>query len=184
MLVVDGEDTFTAMLAHVLRTLGLHVELRSYDDVTSRRVRAAELVVLGPGPGDPRDTAHRKIRLMGALLRTRLDAGGPLLAVCLGHQLLAHELGLELVRKPRPYQGKQVEIDLFGRPERVGFYNAFAAVRPAGGVANVEFAADPESGQVHALRSSRMRLAGVQFHPESVLTHNGLGIVRELLAGL
>ncbi|MFF7243858.1 anthranilate synthase family protein [Embleya sp. NPDC008237] len=184
VLVVDGEDTFTAMLAHVLRTLGLHVEVRSYDDVTSRRVRTAELVVLGPGPGDPRDSAHRKIRLMGALLRTRLDASGPLLAVCLGHQLLARELGLDLIRKARPYQGKQVGIDFFGRPEQVGFYNAFAAVRPAAGVPNVEFAADPESGQVHALRSSRMRLAGVQFHPESVLTHNGLGIVRELLAGL
>ncbi|WP_406287328.1 anthranilate synthase family protein [Embleya sp. NBC_00896] len=184
VLVVDGEDTFTAMLAHVLRTLGLRVEVRSYDDVTSRRVRTAELVVVGPGPGDPRDASHRKIRLMGALLRTRLDASGPLLAVCLGHQLLARELGLDLVRKARPYQGKQVEIDLFGRPEKVGFYNAFAAVRPANGVPNVEFAADPESGLVHALRSPRMRLAGVQFHPESVLTHNGLSIVRELLAGL
>ncbi|GCD96253.1 anthranilate synthase family protein [Embleya hyalina] len=184
VLVVDGEDTFTAMLAHVLRTLGLRVEVRSHDDVTSRRVRTADLVVLGPGPGDPRDTAHRKIRLMGALLRTRLDAGGPLLAVCLGHQLLSHELGLELIREERPYQGKQETIDLFGRPERVGFYNAFTALRPTAGVPNVEFAADPFSGRVHALRSSRMRLAGVQFHPESVLTHNGLAIVRELLAGL
>jgi phenazine biosynthesis protein phzE len=184
VLVVDGEDTFTGMLAHVLRTLSLVVEVRSYDDVTSRRVRSAELVVMGPGPGDPRDVEHRKIRLLGALLRTRLDAGAPLLAVCLGHQLLARELGLELIRKPRPDQGRQVAIDLFGRTERVGCYNAFAALRPAGGIANVEFAADPATHEVHAMRSSRLRFAGTQFHPESVLTVNGIGIVGELLGDL
>lgn len=183
-LVVDGEDTFTGMLAHVLRTLGLAVEVRSYDDVTSRRVRSADFVVVGPGPGDPRESAHRRIRLMGALVRTRLDAGKPLLAVCLGHQLLSHELGLELVRKPSPYQGKRLGIDLFGRTEHVGFYNAFAALRPEEGLPNVEFAADPATREVHALRSRRMRFAGVQFHPESVLTRNGPAIVRELMSGL
>ena len=183
-LVVDGEDTFTGMLAHVLRTLGLVVEVRSYDDVTARLARAADLVVAGPGPGDPRDDTHRKIRSMGALVRTRLDTGKPLLAVCLGHQLLSRELGLELVRKPSPYQGKQLGIDLFGRTEQVGFYNAFAALAPEGALSGVEFATDPATREVHALRSPRLRFAGVQFHPESVLTRNGQAIVRELTAGL
>ncbi|CAM5292943.1 hypothetical protein SVIOM74S_10104 [Streptomyces violarus] len=48
------------------------------------------------------------------------------LGVCLGHELIAAELGLEIVRKEVPYQGAQTEIDLFGRPETVGFYNSFS----------------------------------------------------------
>lgn len=47
--------------------------------------------------------------------------------MCLGHELLAAELGLEIVRKEVPYQGAQTEIELFGRPETVGFYNSFTA---------------------------------------------------------
>jgi phenazine biosynthesis protein phzE len=184
VLVVDGEDTFTAMLAHLLRTLGLRVTVTPYDEVSARRITEAELLLVGPGPGDPRHVLDRKIRTMGAAVRRRLDSGGPLLGVCLGHQLVAAELGMELVRKDAPYQGKQVEIDFFGRPEKVGFYNTFAAVAPARAPYGLEFSTDPLTSQVHAMHSKSTRVAGVQFHPESVLTKNGLAIVRELLAAL
>ncbi|GAA4954633.1 phenazine-specific anthranilate synthase component I [Yinghuangia aomiensis] len=184
VLVIDGEDTFTAMLAHLLRTLGLRVDLMPYDEVSARRVTEAELLLVGPGPGDPRHVLDRKMRTMGAAVRRRLDAGGPMLGVCLGHQLIAAELGLELVRKHTPYQGKQVGIDFFGRNEKVGFYNTFSAVEPRRAPYGLEFAADPESGQIHAMRAKGLRVAGVQFHPESVLTANGITIVREVLGAL
>ncbi|UGQ10005.1 anthranilate synthase family protein [Yinghuangia sp. ASG 101] len=184
ILVVDGEDTFTAMLAHLLRTLGLRVTVRPYDEVTGRQVTDADLLLVGPGPGDPRRAADRRIRRMGAVVRRRLDAGGPLFGVCLGHQLLAAELGLDLVRKDTPYQGKQLDIDLFGREERVGFYNTFAATateRPRHGL---EFSAAPDTSHIHAMRGKELRIAGVQFHPESVLTRNGAAILRGILAAL
>lgn len=191
VLVVDGEDTFTAMLAHVLRVAGLEVTVRRYDDPG---LRAAALawegpIVLGPGPGNPAEAADPKMRMLRALAADLLAGHRHgLVGVCLGHELLAAELGLPLIRKAEPAQGAQTRIDLFGAEEVVGFYNtytahcddALAARLAAGGV---EVARDPATGEVHALRSAA-GFAGVQFHPESVLTLRGADLLRELLKGV
>jgi phenazine biosynthesis protein phzE len=188
-LVVDGEDTFTAMLAHVLRSSGLEVSVRRYDEPGLREAVLAHEgpVVLGPGPGDPSDLADPKMRFLRSLTAEviRGERQG-VLGVCLGHELIAAELGLDIVRKQVPYQGAQTEIELFGRRETVGFYNSFvarcddetAAELAAHGVEVARAA----NGEVHALRTAGF--AGVQFHPESVLTLNGARIVRELAGRL
>ncbi|MFI8087511.1 anthranilate synthase family protein [Streptomyces sp. NPDC086080] len=188
-LVVDGEDTFTAMLAHVLRAAGLEVTVRRYDEPGLRRTVLAHEgpLVLGPGPGEPSDTTDPKMRFLRALTADviREDRHG-VLGVCLGHELIAAELGLEIVRKDVPYQGAQTQIDLFGRPETVGFYNSFVAhcdddtarELAAHGVEVSRTA----GGEVHALRGAGF--ASLQFHPESVLTLNGAAVVRELMGQL
>ncbi|WP_416978581.1 anthranilate synthase family protein [Streptomyces sp. T028] len=188
-LVVDGEDTFTAMLAHVLRSGGLEVSVRRYDEPGLReRVVAHEgPVVLGPGPGDPADLGDPKMRFLRELTaRVLREHRHGVLGVCLGHELIAAELGLDIVRKEVPYQGAQTEIDLFGRAETVGFYNSFVARCDDGALA--ELAAHgievsrAANGEVHAVRGPGF--AGVQFHPESVLTVNGAFVVRELVTGV
>ncbi|MCQ9134809.1 anthranilate synthase family protein [Streptomyces hilarionis] len=188
-LVVDAEDTFTAMLAHVLRSGGLDVSVRRYDeDGLAETVRAhAGPVVLGPGPGDPCDAGDPKMRFLRELTARLLrEHGHGVLGVCLGHELIAAELGLDIVRKEVPYQGAQTVIDLFGRPETVGFYNSFVARcddEAARGLAarGVEVSRAP-NGEVHAVRGPGF--GGVQFHPESVLTLNGAAVVREAVARL
>jgi phenazine biosynthesis protein phzE len=184
-LVVDGEDTFTAMLAHVLRSGGLEVTVRRYDEDGLREAVLAHEgpVVLGPGPGDPSDLTDPKMRILRNLAAEVIrDHPHGVLGVCLGHELIAAELGLEIVRKEVPYQGAQTTIDLFGRPETVGFYNSFVARCDEG--ARQELAAHgvevsrAANGEVHALRGPGF--AGVQFHPESVLTLNGARVVRAL----
>lgn len=206
-LVIDAEDTFTAMLAHLLRTSGLAVTVRRFDEPGLREAARAHQgpIVLGPGPGDPSDTADPKMRFLRALTAElvaghrqgpapcptttpqRGPSGRPILGVCLGHELLAAELGLEIVRKEVPFQGAQERIDFFGRQETVGFYNTFTARcddRTATELAmhRVELSRDPESGEVHALRGPGF--AGVQFHPESVLTLDGAAITAQLLAAV
>ncbi|MEI5100099.1 anthranilate synthase family protein [Streptomyces sp. PmtG] len=189
-LVVDGEDTFTAMLAHVLRSSGLAVTVRRYDEPGLREAveRHTGPVVLGPGPGDPADAADPKMRLLrelaAELIRGRRQ---PVLGLCLGHELIAAELGLDLVRKDVPYQGAQTAIDLFGRRETVGFYNSHVA--RCDDDAELELAAhgvdvsrDRATGEVHALRGPGF--ASLQFHPESVLSLGGAAVVRELLGQL
>ncbi|MER5943465.1 anthranilate synthase family protein [Streptomyces sp. NPDC001928] len=188
-LVVDGEDTFTAMLAHVLRSSGLEVTVRRYDEAGLRAVvRAHEgPVVLGPGPGDPCDLDDPKMRLLRDLTAEVLvNHSHGVLGVCLGHELIAAELGLDIVRKEVPYQGAQTTIDLFGRLETVGFYNSFVA--RCDDEAYAELAEHgievgrADNGEVHAVRGPGF--AGVQFHPESVLTLNGAAVVRDLVSQL
>ncbi|MFK0047128.1 anthranilate synthase family protein [Streptomyces sp. NPDC090741] len=189
-LVVDGEDTFTAMLAHVLRVTGLEVTVRRYDDPGLREAALSWTgpIVMGPGPGNPADTTDPKMRMLRALAGELLAGHRHgLLGVCLGHELLAAELGLPLIRKAEPAQGAQTRIDFFGREEVVGFYNTYTAHCPdeaAGRLADqgVEISRDPATAEVHALRAPTF--AGVQFHPESILTLGGAQLLHELLAGL
>ncbi|WP_411098053.1 anthranilate synthase family protein [Streptomyces sp. x-45] len=189
-LVVDAEDTFTAMLAHVLRSSGLAVSVRRYDEPGLREAVLGHgdgPVVLGPGPGDPSDPADPKMRFLRSLTAEVLRANrNGVLGVCLGHELIAAELGLDIVRKGVPHQGAQTRIDLFGRPETVGFYNSFTArcddAAAAGLAAHGIEVSRAANGEVHALRGPGF--AGVQFHPESVLTLNGTAVVRELAGQL
>ncbi|MFF3770282.1 anthranilate synthase family protein [Streptomyces sp. NPDC002232] len=189
-LVVDAEDTFTAMLAHVLRSSGLEVSVLRYDEPGLRELALAHEgpVVLGPGPGNPSDAGDPKMRFLRGLTAelVRGHRHG-LLGVCLGHELIAAELGLDIVRKRTPFQGAQLRIDLFGQERTVGFYNSFTARcddRAATELAlhRIEVSRDAETGEVHALRGPGF--AGVQFHPESVLTLDGAALTASLLAGV
>lgn len=186
VLVVDCEDAFTSMLTHQLVSLGLRV------DVERIGIRSLppdhDLVVLGPGPGDPREVADPKIAAMHALVRRVLADRIPLLAICLGHQVLSAVLGLELVRRAVPNQGTQLTVDLFGRQVECGFYNTFAAradtdlVTPAATGDLVELSRDGTTGEIDAMRGPGFR--SVQFHPESVLTKFGVDVLYELVTDL
>ncbi|WP_435604732.1 anthranilate synthase family protein [Streptomyces sp. bgisy130] len=189
-LVIDAEDTFTAMLAHLLRTSGLTVTVRRFDEPGLRAAARAHQgpVVLGPGPGDPSDAADPKMRFLRSLTAELLaEHRHGLLGVCLGHELLAAELGLEIVRKEVPFQGAQERIEFFGREETVGFYNTFTArcddtTAAELAMHRVELSRDAATGEVHALRGPGF--AGVQFHPESVLTLDGASVTAQLLAAV
>ncbi|GHB44487.1 phenazine-specific anthranilate synthase component I [Streptomyces xanthochromogenes] len=182
VLVIDAEDTFTAMIAHQVRSLGCEVTVRRFDEAYD--VDGYDLVVMGPGPGDPRDFGHPKIAHLRTAVAQLLQERRPFLAVCLSHQVLSTLLGLPLVRRAVPNQGAQHRIDLFGQHERVGFYNTFAATSGADGFEHpvhgpVEVSRDPSTGEVHALRARGF--ASMQFHAESVLTQNGPRILGRLL---
>ena len=180
--MVDAEDGWTQMLAHLLRRLGMTATVRRWDDIDPDD-DAAELLVAGPGPGDPRDLHDPRIAALHSLVRRRLSTGRPLLAVCLSHQVLAMQLGLAVGPLPVPHQGTQRRIDLFGQQVRVGYYNTFAAAVPPSRLPGVQVAAEPGTGEVHALRGPGF--AAVQFHLESLLSPDGLdvltGLTRELL---
>ncbi|OAA19674.1 phenazine biosynthesis protein phzE [Frankia sp. EI5c] len=204
VLLVDGEDDFTGMLAHQLRDLGLAVTVRSW--ARAGDTREFDLVVPGPGPGDPSARDDPKMTALRGLVGGLLAGRRPMLAVCLGHQLLAGLLGLRLRRREDTYQGLAREIDLFGRRCRVGFYSTFTAVAAAdetdtpygpvrlareehriGGAGGATGSAvngtgGPGERAVHALRGPGF--VGLQFHPESVLSADGFTVLGDLLAQL
>lgn len=175
--IIDNEDNFTRMLAHMMRPLGVSpkiVKNADYDVNTDD----ADLVVLGPGPGDPSDMSDERIVRASGFCKALLERGTPLFCVCLGHQILCHNLGFELAKKTRPFQGAQELIDLFGVTARVGFYNTFTAMKDDKDRA-VELSYDEPTGEVHALRGKNV--LGLQFHPESILTTDGNGIIHDVL---
>jgi phenazine biosynthesis protein phzE len=190
VLIVDNEDAFTSMLAVQLRALGLVVTRTAFESVDHERAGDFDLVVLGPGPGDPRDLSLPKVRAGRALLQRLLApadarAGGraqAVLGICLGHQLMCAALGFEVIRKAVPGQGDQQSVELFGRTRLVGFYNSFAALAPEGRLdaPAIELSARGDR-EVVGLRArlEHARLTGLQFHPESILSQDGLGILRE-----
>ncbi|GAA2115460.1 anthranilate synthase family protein [Streptomyces synnematoformans] len=185
VLVVDAEDTFTAMMVQQLEALGPTAEVRRFDEPYA--VDGFDLVVMGPGPGDPRAGADPKIAALDEAVAGLLADRTPFLAVCLSHQVLSLRLGLDLVRRDRPNQGVQRAIDLFGRREHVGYYNTFAAVSPADeldvpAVGRVRVSRDAATGQIDALRGPHF--ASFQFHAESVLTVDGPRLIGDALLGV
>lgn len=179
VVVIDFEDNFTRMLKHVLASLGTEVSIVSWQAATIEDIRS-DIVVLGPGPGDPSDTVDPRIVCAYEAARSLLRGTRPFMAACLGHQVLCRALGFELFRKRRTTQGTQQTINLFEKVERVGFYNTFAArqLTPRAGV-EVSASAD---GEVFAIRTSRF--VGFQFHVESILTEHGPDILSAAILGI
>jgi phenazine biosynthesis protein phzE len=180
LLIIDNEDDFTQMLRHVISHLGVKASIRRFDD-PELDLSGSDCVLVGPGPGDPRDLDDPKIRKVRELLSQLIHGGSRFMAVCLGHQVLCQLLGFELEPVDPPLQGVQKAVELFGRLEPVGFYNTFfARVRP--GVApDIEISSEPD-GRIVAMRGPHFY--SLQFHAESVLTTNSIPIIRDALLWL
>jgi len=181
--ILDGEDDFVNMLRHVLGVAGMTCTVLPHAAYAAGDLDG-DLVIVGPGPGDPRDGGDPKIATFRQAVDRLLTERRPFLAVCLGHQVLCDRLGIPLAYKDIVFQGTQDEVAVDGRSERVGFYNTFVgrvsadAALPSG----VSVDADPVTGDVHHLRGSHFR--GIQFHAESILTQHGAELIHRLAADL
>jgi phenazine biosynthesis protein phzE len=164
--------------------MGVKVSVVRHDAWQRGSLDGFDLVILGPGPGDPRDVESPKIDVIRRVVRDLLDTRRKFLAVCLGHQVLCGELGLPLRFKDIVFQGTQTRVPVLGREENVGFYNTFVARvdDPAALPDGVSVDRDPETGDVHAVSGPHYR--GIQFHAESILSENGYGIIRDLVVDL
>ncbi|MGA8210548.1 MAG: anthranilate synthase family protein [Nocardioidaceae bacterium] len=181
-VILDGEDDFVNMLRHVLSVLGMTSSVVRHQDLTPQALVGHDLVIVGPGPGDPRDDKHPKIAAFAAAVDSLLERRQPFLAVCLGHQVLSRRLGLDLAYKDIVFQGTQSPVDLDGRQEKVGFYNTFVARVGDGLPEGVSVSADPVTGDVHRLVGPHYR--GIQFHAESILTERGYDLIHDLVLDL
>lgn len=183
-VILDGEDDFVNMLRHMLTRMGMSSRVVRHEEYVDGALDGDDLVIVGPGPGDPRDDTDPKMARLRSAVSWLLENERPFLAICLGHQTLCHQLGIPLAFKDIVFQGTQAAVTLQGRPERVGFYNTFVGrvdeetPLPAG----VSVDTDPATGDVHALTGPHYR--GVQFHAESILTEHGFEIVHDLVSAV
>jgi phenazine biosynthesis protein phzE len=181
--ILHGEDDFVNMLAHMFTVMGMRPMVVRHEDYRSDSFADADLVVVGPGPGDPRDRERPKIRQFHQAVQDLLASEKPFLSVCLGHQVLCDQLGIPLAYKDIVFQGTQAEVTLDQGPEQVGFYNTFvgrgtAADLPEG----VTAFRDESTGDIHMVAGEHFR--GIQFHAESILTENGYALLQRLILEL
>jgi len=182
--VIDNYDSFTYNLVQYLGSLGAEVVVRRNDAVTADELRAlapAGLLV-SPGPGEPRDAgvSEDAIRALAGQV--------PILGVCLGHQAIGEVFGGRVVRAPRLMHGKTSPILHKGRGLFAGLDNPFEATRYHSLIVEKESLPDvlepvawtPE-GELMGVKHREHETWGVQFHPESVLTTQGLRLIENFL---
>ncbi|MEH6531230.1 MAG: anthranilate synthase family protein [Photobacterium frigidiphilum] len=178
ILILDGNDTFTSLLNTVFVSLGATAHVENVH--RNINFRPYDLVVAGPGPGNPLDKSDPRIIAMREVICSMIKEEHPFFAVCLSHQILATQLGLPVIQLSPSNQGVQKSILLGDRIERVGFYNTFCASADRETVIKkqqdgISLYADENNGQVHAIRGATF--SSVQFHLESFMTIDGSEIL-------
>jgi anthranilate synthase/aminodeoxychorismate synthase-like glutamine amidotransferase len=184
ILVIDNYDSFTYNLVQYLGELGAQPEVRRNDQTTVEEIArmAPERIVISPGPKTPNEA--------GICLEVIRKFSGrmPLLGVCLGHQAIGQAFGGKVIRAPEIMHGKTSEIQHDNRTIFCGLPNPFPATRYHSLIVEraslpdcLEISATSPDGLIMGLRHKEMKVEGVQFHPESVLTEAGKQLLANFL---
>jgi anthranilate synthase component II len=188
VLVIDNYDSFVYNLVQYLGELGADPVVKRHDEVSVDQMRALEpdAVLVSPGPGRPEQAG-----LSNAAIAEFGERGVPVLGVCLGHQCIGQLYGGEVVRAPEVMHGKTSEITHDGAGVFSGLPNPLTATRYHSLVVDREsvpgsltITAETPDGLVMGLRHRELPVEGVQFHPESILTDSGHGLLRNFLAAV
>ena len=184
-LVIDNYDSFTYNLVQYLGELGEEVDVRRNDEVTIEEVEAhccPDKILISPGPGTP-DGAGVSLQMI-----EQFAGRVPILGVCLGHQAIGQAFGGRVVRAPTLVHGKASEICHDGKTIFEGLEYRFKAGRYHSLVVEreslpdcLEVSATTPDGVIMGLRHRHLKIEGVQFHPESILTTDGKRLLANFL---
>jgi para-aminobenzoate synthetase component II len=180
VVVIDNYDSFTYNLVQYIQSLGVGAQVYLNDAVTVGQIRsqAPDGLLLSPGPGTPNDS--------GITLDAIAQLGGiiPILGVCLGHQAIGQSFGGNVIRAPRLMHGKTSLVEHDNRTIFAGMPNPFEATRYHSLIVEVstmpaclEISARTADGEIMGLRHRSLPIEGVQFHPESFLTEQGMRLI-------
>ena len=186
--MIDNYDSFTYNLVQYLSELGAVVDVVRNDSVDAAEVmaRSPDGVVISPGPGEPSGAG---ISIDIAKLCAR--SGTPLLGVCLGHQSIGVAFGARIVRAQSIMHGKVSPVEHDGRGVFREIPSPFEATRYHSLViseescpAELEITARTPDREIMGVRHRVHPIEGVQFHPESIVTTEGMNLLRNFLGGL
>ena len=185
LLVIDNYDSFTYNLVQYLGELGAEVEVRRNNEVTVDEIKKKirpERIVISPGPGTP-DEAGVSLDVIKALGGTT-----PILGVCLGHQSIGQVFGGRIVRAPFVFHGKSSVVKHDGKTIFSGLSQSFAAGRYHSLIVEretlpdcLQVSASTPNGTIMGLRHRKLKIEGVQFHPESIMTTEGKTLLANFL---
>ena len=184
VLLIDNYDSFAYNLAQYFGELGCDILVKRNDEISLDEIAALAPghICISPGPCTPREAGISKevVLTFGQHI--------PVLGVCLGHQCIAEVYGGKVIRADRLMHGKSCMIrhngsGLFSdlsNPFEAGRYHSLVVERSSF-PACLEIIAESDDGEIMALRHREFPAQGVQFHPESVLTHDGRKILTNFL---
>jgi para-aminobenzoate synthetase component 2 len=184
LLLLDNYDSFTYNLAQYLGELGCDLEVHRNNKITPDEIAilAPDRIVISPGPCTPAE-AGISIELI-----RRFAGKIPILGVCLGHQAIGEAFGGRVVRAKSILHGKTSEISHDGKTIFRGLPKPFTATRYHSLIVerkslprSLEISAETADGTIMGLRHRKLRVEGVQFHPESILTTVGKDLLRNFL---
>jgi anthranilate synthase/aminodeoxychorismate synthase-like glutamine amidotransferase len=184
ILMIDNYDSFTYNLVQYLGVLGSEVEVHRNDKITLDEIESMkpERIVISPGPGTPQ-SAGITISMI-----ERFHPKVPILGVCLGHQAIGAAFGGRVLHAARIMHGKTSEISHDSKgvfrdlpdPITATRYHSLAVERESL-PSCLEVSAAAEDGEIMGLRHRQYPVEGIQFHPESILTKEGMNILRNFL---
>ncbi|MDT8902877.1 anthranilate synthase component II [Anaeroselena agilis] len=187
ILLIDNYDSFTYNIYQYVTHLGRQVRVARNDRITLEEIAAGgyRAVIISPGPGTPDDAGISKD------LVARFAGRLPILGVCLGHQVIGEVFGGKVVRAPKPVHGKTSAVSHDGRglyrglpqPFTAGRYHSLIIDR-AGLPDCLTVTATSDDGLIMGVRHNRYPVEGIQFHPESVLTPDGVSLLANFVATL
>jgi anthranilate synthase/aminodeoxychorismate synthase-like glutamine amidotransferase len=185
LLVIDNYDSFTYNLVQYLGELGETIEVRRNDETTLDEIDSKlqpARIVISPGPGTP-DTAGVSIKVI-----EHFAGRIPMLGVCLGHQSIGQSFGGRVVRAPHLFHGKSSEVEHDGKTIFRGLDQSFKAGRYHSLIVEdeslpgcLEVSARTADGVIMGLRHRELKVEGVQFHPESIMTTEGKKLLANFL---
>ncbi len=185
LLVIDNYDSFTYNLVQYLGELGETVEVRRNNRVTLDEIENSlrpERIVISPGPGTPNDAG------ITLDVIARFSGKIPLLGVCLGHQAIGQAFGGKVIRAPELMHGKASEVRHDGKTIFAGIDDGFLAGRYHSLIVEreslpscLEISASTADDIIMGLRHRELKVEGVQFHPESILTSDGIQLLANFL---
>jgi anthranilate synthase component 2 len=186
VLVLDNYDSFTYNLVqYIQEILQQKVTVRRNDAISLEEVERYEVLILSPGPGIPSQAG-----IMPALIK-RYAPSKAILGVCLGHQAIGEAFGADLVNLSKVYHGVETPVEVIAEDEILfkdvprffpaGRYHSWV-VSPDAFPDELQITAIDQKGMIMALRHRAYNVRGVQFHPESVMTGEGMKILQNFLA--
>lgn len=185
ILLIDNYDSFSYNLYQMIGTINPDIMVIRNDEMSIEEIQKLNPshIVLSPGPGYPKDAG------ICISASQKLGAHTPLLGVCLGHQAICEAFGATVTHAQKLMHGKQSDTALDtsspifkGLPQKikVARYHSLAALRET--IPNcLNVIAETDDGEIMAVRHKEYPIYGVQFHPESILTPDGMQIIKNFL---
>ena len=184
ILMIDNYDSFTYNLVEYLKMLKREVKVVRNDQITIDEIKSLKpsIIVISPGPCTPNEAGISKKVI------NELKGVFPILGICLGHQAIAEVFGAKIIKANEPVHGKVSEISHISSGIFKGLNNPLKVTRYHSLIVDrtnlpdeLEVTAETKNGEIMGIKHKDYPIVGVQFHPEAILTEQGLELINNFL---